>query len=734
MRKSFYLIVLFTIYFFQNTNAQESISELKKPIRLSEIVITETNQIGSIERMPDIKENIICAGKKNEVLILNKLNADLSTNNTRQVFAKVPGMSIWENDGSGIQVGVASRGLSPNRSWEFNVRQNGYDISSEVYGYPESYYAPPMEALSKIEVIRGAASLQYGPQFGGVLNYQIKKGNPYKPLTFETQQTIGSYGLFNTYMGIGGTYKKVSYYGFLHHRNADGWRDNSKYNIYTAYLSINYQVSKKINLGVEYTNMNYKSQQPGGLTDIAFEENHRQSFRERNWFGAPWNVASLVLKYDVSKSINLQIKSFATIAERNSVGFTKSITTKDTINAATLNYNERQVDRDEYNNYGAEARVSVKYKLLNKENTLAAGIRIYSGSTQRNQLGIGTTNSNFDLTMTNPQYGKSLNFKTINYAVFAENIFQIGSRLKLIPGIRIEFIENRIDGYINTTQQGIITPDSRDRKLLLYGLGSELMVSKNTNVYCNYSLAYRPVTFSELTPSATTEIIDANLKDASGYNFDLGYRGTINSFLNFDVGVFYLLYENRIGTITQNGTPFKTNIGTSVSKGIESYIEIDVVKIFSDKSKIGSISIYASNAFIDAKYTEWNNPDIISDPTKSIKNKRVENAPNYIHRFGANYMLKGLSANFQLSNVGNVFTDAANTETANATGTIGKLSGYQIMDASISYKLKENYSFKIGANNLADEKYATRRATGYPGPGILPGNGRTFYFTVGATF
>ena len=107
-------------------------------------------------------------------------------------------MSIWENDGSGIQVGVASRGLSPNRSWEFNVRQNGYDISSEVYGYPESYYAPPMEALAKIEVIRGAASLQYGPQFGGVLNYQIKKGNPYKPLTFETQQTIGSYGLFNT--------------------------------------------------------------------------------------------------------------------------------------------------------------------------------------------------------------------------------------------------------------------------------------------------------------------------------------------------------------------------------------------------------------------------------------------------------------------------------------------------------------------------------------------------------
>ncbi|MBK8406233.1 MAG: hypothetical protein IPL25_19860 [Saprospiraceae bacterium] len=77
--------------------------------------------------------------------------------------------------------------------------------------------------------------------------------------------------------------------------------------------------------------MNYKSQQPGGLTDEQFKDNHRQSLRERNWFGAPFNVASLKVKYDISQSVNLQIKSFATIAERNSVGFTKSITTTDSI-------------------------------------------------------------------------------------------------------------------------------------------------------------------------------------------------------------------------------------------------------------------------------------------------------------------------------------------------------------------------------------------------------------------
>ena len=709
-------------------------TDTSKVINLNEVIIKQDHALGGVEQMPQVKDNVIYAGKKSTVIHMDKINADLSTNNSRQVFGKVPGMSIWENDGSGIQTSVATRGLSPNRSWEFNVRQNGYDICSEVFGYPESYYTPPMEALSKIEVVRGAASLQYGSQFGGLLNYQIKKGNPNKPISFETQQTVGSYGLFNTYNALGGTYKKFSFYGFLHHRTADGWRNNSEYSVYTGYFSANYQLTKKINIGAEYTRMDYKSQQPGGLTDAQYKENHRQSFRERNWFSTPWNVASLTIKYEISPSVSLHIKSFATVAERNSVGYTKTITTLDSINPNTLQYNPRQVDRDNYKNYGAEARISVRYKLAGKENVFAGGVRVYSGNTERNQLGVGSTGSDFDLTLSDPTYGRALEFGTTNHAVFAENIFQIGKRLKVVPGIRFEYIENKMEGYINTSQTGSVSPDKRTRELILFGIGSELLITEKTNLYANYSLGYRPVTFSELTPSATTDIIDPNLKDASGFNADFGYRGSVGSFLNFDVGVFYLNYDNRIGTITQNGAAFRTNIGTSVSQGIESFIEIDVVKAFTANSKVGSLSIFASNSFIDAKYTKWNNPAIANDVTKSIEDKSVENAPQYIHRFGSTYYYKGFSATFQLSSVGDVFTDAVNTELPNAAGTIGKLSGYQVMDASCTYNFLERYNVKVGVNNIANEKYATRRAGGYPGPGIMPGNGRTAFVSIGASF
>jgi len=731
MKKGYIFFAVLNITSFSILFAQKN--DTTKAVNLSEVIINEHQALAEIEFMPGIKDNVIYAGKKTAVIQLDKINADLSSNNTRQVFAKVPGISIWENDGSGIQAGIASRGLSPNRSWEFNVRQNGYDISSEVFGYPENYYTPPMEAMRKIEVIRGSASLQYGPQFGGVLNYQIKKGNPNKPISFEAQQTLGSYGLFNTYMAIGGTHEKFSYYGFIHHRAAEGWRNNSRYSIYTGYFSANYQLTKKINIEGEYTNMNYKSQQPGGLSDEQYTNNHRQSFRERNWFGAPFNVASLTIKYNISQSVNLQIKSFATIAERNSVGFTKSITLKDSVNPKTLEYNARQVDRDNYKNYGTELRSSVKYKFFGNENIFAGGIRLYRGSTIRNQLGIGTTGIDFDLSLINPKYERSLEFETTNYAAFAENIFQIGNRLKIVPGIRFDYIENKTEGYINTSQIGILNSNKRVRQLLLYGIGSEFKITEKINLYGNYSLAYRPVTFSELTPSATTEIIDPNLKDATGFNADFGFKGTVKNYLNFDVGLFYLFYDNRIGTLSQNGGTLKTNIGTSVSKGLESYVEIDVVKILTEKSKIGSISIFASNSFIDANYVKWNNPSLNLDPTKSIEDKRVENAPQFINRFGATYYLKGFSATFQLNSIGDVFTDAANTETPNAAGTIGKLSGYEIMDASLSYRFMERYNLKAGVNNITDEKYATRRAGGYPGPGIMPGNGRTIFVSIGAS-
>lgn len=729
------LFILICLY--NQSYAQVKVDDSLKMKHHKELIISE--------KLPNfngpIQGTTIYAGKKNEVIYLNQLDADLSTNNYRQIMAKVPGVSIWESDGSGIQTSVSTRGLSPNRSWEFNVRQNGVDISSEVFGYPEAYFTPPTEALEKIEIVRGAGSLQYGPQFGGMMNYVTKRYLGNKPFSFESQQTIGNYGLYNAFNAIGGKIKKFSYYGYLHHRSADGWRQNSQYRTTTGHISLSYAFSPKFNATLEYTHMDYKSQQPGGLTDSMFLVNAQQSNRSRNWMGTPWNTAALHLDYSFNEKSKIAVKIFYTNAQRNSVGFLKDIYIPDSLNGAY--FNNRQVDRDRYNNIGGEFRFLQKYKLLGNESALSAGMRVYSGETSRKQGGIGSVNSDFDLEIVSQQsssfgsydYKKELYFTTRNGAAFIENMFQLTKRLSVTPGVRLEYINSSAFGTIDKPSIGAtIAVPNQVRTVLLVGVGAEFKATKNSNLYTNFSQAYRPVTYSELTPAATTDSIDSNLKDASGYNVDFGYRGTIKEYLTFDVGAFYLFYDNRIGTISVNNKNLKTNIGASVSKGIESFVELDVMRIFSKKSKLGNLKLYANIALIDARYIRWDDPAALVDSTKDFSGNFVENAPRSINRFGLTYKYNRFSINFQLSQVGAVYTDALNTELANAKATIGKISGYQVMDVSCTYLINGKYNVKAGVNNLTDERYATRRSGGYPGPGLLPANGRTVFFSIGVKF
>ena len=323
----------------------------------------------------------------------------------------------------------------------------------------------------------------------------------------------------------------------------------------------------------------------------------------------------------------------------------------------------------------------------------------------------------------------------MNAAFFAENLFQLTDRFAVTPGIRIEYIENRVFGTIDKPIMGVaLTIPNTVRNVILTGIGTEYKTTETTNLYANFSQAFRPVTFSELTPSATTDSIDKNLEDASGYNIDFGFRGTSFNALTFDIGAFYLFYDNRIGTITKDGKNLRTNIGASVSQGIESFVELDVLKLASLDKKYGNLKLFSNVALIDARYTRWDDPAALIDASKDFSGNFVENAPRNINRFGLSYKYNRFSFTYQFNQVSSIFTDALNTEKPNSKAITGKLDGYTLMDISATYLINGKYNIKAGVNNLMNEKYATRRSGGYPGPGILPGNGRTFFVSIGAKF
>jgi Fe(3+) dicitrate transport protein len=232
-------------------------------------------------------------------------------------------------------------------------------------------------------------------------------------------------------------------------------------------------------------------QQPGGLTDAQFAANSRDSFRERNWFGVPWNIFSVNFDTKVNTNLDIAVKAFGLIGERNSVGFTSAPNVMDAISTITNQYANRRVDSDTYKNIGIENRNLYRYSLSKIQNNIAFGMRLYQAKTTRFQKGKGTTASDFDMSIEG-RFPTELEFTTKNAALFAENQFKITNKLSVTPGVRYEHINSTSNGRIDIVSGNDVTFTEKNIVINkpLFGLGLEYKW-KQTNFYANISQAYR---------------------------------------------------------------------------------------------------------------------------------------------------------------------------------------------------------------------------------------------------
>lgn len=702
------------VFFVANAQKKDSAKMME------EVIVTGYRTINGVGHLLETKDGIIYAGKKNEVIIVDSLDANKAINNTRQILGRIPGLNIVETESSGFTAnGIATRGLNPTQSIEMNVRQNGYNISGDVYGYNEAYYLPPMEAVQRIEMVRGAASLQFGAQFGGMVNYVLNDAPKDKPFQFITSQTIGSYGLFNSFNSFGGNYKKLSYYGYLQYRNMDGFRPNSQQWQLSGFGKMQYNASQKLNVGMEYSFLRNRLQMPGGLTDSMFYANPKLSTRSRNWLKTPWNVLTAYLNYNPNGQTFFSLKTTYTFSNRSLVWRNEDggPSAPDNIDPATNQFVPREVGRQNMQSITTEARASRSYRLGNNFSTLAGGVRFAYAWFKRLGGGEGTTNSDFDLSITG-DWGYNLDFTTTNVAPFVENIFKLSKRFTITPGFRFEYLKSTSRGYVEDVTR-LTANQNKSRLFPLFGLGMELKPTATTAIYGNITQAYRPIDYSQLEPFGVAAKIDPNLKDAYGYNSDLGYRGTIKNYLNFDVSLFYLSYTNRIGEVVKTDPStgvdyaYRTNVANSRHQGIETYLEFNLLKFLNQQSKKG-LSVFNSFAYIDARYTSG-----------EFKGKRVEAAATLIERAGFIYNKSRFSSTFQTSYVGDAFGDASNVRLS-SNPVAGYIPAYTVLDFSATYKIN-NYAVRFGINNLTNKSYFTRRADEYPGPGIIPATGRSFY-------
>ena len=470
------------------------------------------------------------------------------------------------------------------------------------------------------------------------------------------------------------------------------------------------------------------AQQPGGLTDKAFAEDPQQSLRNRSWFTATWNIPALSLDVTIDSNNLFSAKAYGLVAGRKYVGVLSKIILPDYAS------DPRTVMSDAYRNVYTELRYLHRYSLIKSlKSSLAAGLRFYHGDTRRIQ-GFNYNGSDADFSIrTTDSLQIDYGFPSWNVAAFAENLFQLSPRLSVTPGARFEYLQTNANGYtVSDTATGVRTygNERHTRSFPLLGIGLDYKLGSRTDLYANCSQNYSPVNFGDIIIITPDMIVDSGLKDVKGYNLDLGYRGQAGRLVHFDLSAYYLLYKNRVGTLLQidgssNVYQYTTNISDSRSLGTELYADLNLLQLCcKGKNSRGKLSLFGSAAYTDARYIHAD-----GNPQRSkFENKKVEYAPQWICRTGLDAAYKKLSGSLQFSYTGEEFSDASNAPRS-SDGTVGIIPSYSTLDFTADYNLR-HWLVSFSINNLTDVRYFTRRATGFPGPGIIPSQGRAFYLTV----
>ena len=714
---------------YQSITLTSNLSTKKVEFYLSDkiidIEIVNIKNESPIGTGKDVTQDIISIDKTKLQIQLDPINT-VSIKLDRGIIAPI---NIIEYDGAGLQIGIGGRGLNPKRTAHFNTRQNGYDISADALGYPETYYTPPAEAINKITILRGAASLQFGPQFGGMIDFRLKDGpkNPNKKTEFITSNKYGSYNQFHSFSSFASKTKKLKTYSFYHLKTGDGWRENSKYTSHTGYLSLDYMPKDGFNIKLQLTHHQYLAQQAGGLTDKQFYKNPQASFRERNWFNVNWNIAALIFNYNFNKDFWINSKFFGVLAERNSAGFIQPSTQSD----SGL---ERTLITGKFQNIGNETRVVKRYKFYKKKNgVFIAGIRAYKGWTQTGQGTADTSSSaNFNYTNNDKPENSKYTFPSKNIAAFFEHSFFLNNKWSITPGGRYEVINTSTDGYFNRYLIGLNgdtlftakseNSSTKNRNLFLTGLGVSYRFKKGGKLTGNYSQNFRSVNFSDINIVVPNFRVDPDIEDESGHNVDLTYNKTFGKKAFIGATGYYLYYANRIGVVwdidpeSNHAYQLRTNVSASRTFGLELSGWADIAKLTSMNDSTQKLNISLAITATDAKYIE-EEAIVFGNSVEMVPALTIKSGITYEYK---NFLVAGV-LNFQTKQ----FSESTNAEKS-YNGVYGIIPNFYVIDAKVGYTFK-HFIFQVSVNNVTDNMYFTQRSNSYPGPGIIPSEGRTIF-------
>ncbi len=567
-----------------------------------------------------------------------------------------------------------------------------------------------LNTISRFEIIKGAASSIYGAGLGGTIHITPKNAF-FNQSNVNTGISVGSFGLSKGLININHGTTSHSFRATYSNTNSDGYRENNKYTRQTFTVNSNHYINKKNELSFLASYVDLKAFIPSSINEdsylnspesAAFTWKQSQGFEDskRGIFGLSWdhqysNHTQQITSIFTSFHDAYEPRPFNILKENTlAVGIRSRILGDTKFFNKTLNWT-----------LGGEL-----FKDTYKSETFENLYRDFpngTGSVEGNQL------SNFKE-------------RRSYYNAFFETTYKLSKKTILSIGLnlnqtsynlkdRFPVSANNPDQSGNFKFKNIISPK--------FGIYHQLF--KDVSIYSNISHGFSPISLDEtLLPDGQ---INTNLKPETGWNFEIGTRGTlINNRLQFNLSLYRLAIKNLLVSRRAAQDEFiGINAGSTQHDGLE--LSLNYEWLQKEALSINTFVNYTLNNFKFKAFIDGDN---------NFSGNDLTGVPSGVFNTGINIESSfGIYGNINFQYVGDIpITDSNNLYS----------DSYNLTNFKIGYKTyfnkKLNFNLFLGINNIFDETYASQiliNASGFNGNAprfYYPGNPLNYYTGININY
>lgn len=674
---------------------------------------------------------------------------------------QVAGLFPRDEEGAGARPNIGIRGLNPVRSTKVLLLEDGVPLGYAPYGDNAAYYHPPIERFSRLEVMKGAAQVRFGPQtIGGVINYIT----PDAPENFTARGMVsaGNRDTLNIDGLIGGRALGGGLLLHVNHKQTDGNRDNQALRFTDVFVKGSWELGADHGITLKLSRFREDSQVSySGLTRAEFAADPRGNVFVNDDFQIErWN-ATLAHRWTLSDAVTLKTTAYYHYFTRDwwrqssNSGQRPNDASDPTCggmaNLLTTCGNEGRL-RD-YDTWGVESRLTVSHEALGFGGETEIGVRYHQERQRRQQVNGDTPTARTAGIGVNAGLRENNERDADAFSAFIQSRLEFGP-LAIIPGVRGEFInyERRnlpIDILVGGRPSGNVTAPTSGRQNLdkvLPGIGATWDIAKEVTLYGGVHRGFAPPRVEDIITGGGGSVdLDAELS----WNWEAGIRGDIVKGLRGDATFFVMDFDNQIVAQSVAGGigATLTSAGRTLHRGGEVSLAMSSrdagwtspeTDIFARLAATWvATARYSSTRIATAPCFDGATPGTLVQTSagpvacgvgRNVEGNRLPYSPEWLMTAAVGIEHKGFTGQVEVVGQSSMFADDINLIPVTPDGQRGRIAGWAQVNMAVSYgPPKGNWEVFVSGRNLFDRLFIIDRARG-----VLPG--QPFMFQGGVTF